>query len=440
MIMNKLWIIIKREYLTRVMKRSFILFTILTPVLFAVFFGVVGYIMSYKDDVAQKILVVDNGNILKKTLKDEPNLYFTFSNDNLETAKANFDAKTYTGILFIPEIKEIQTKKHTVFFYADERLGLETSAIVGDKVEDKIRDYKIEKLSLDKKQLETLDTKVSVEPELIHPSEGKSDATSMTDKVGAGLGTFLGILLYMTILLYGSNVMRSVMEEKMNRVVEVIISSVKPTQLMLGKVIGVGMVGLTQFIIWGLLMFVIQFAVATFFGVDLQNYRQPAAGQMDPELMAGTMQQMVDEIFKINWWFIIPMFIFYFLSGYLLYASLFAAVGSAIGDDIGESQSLSMPLTIPIIMAFYIMFVTIRVPNSNLAIWSSIFPLFAPIVMPARLAFNPPMWQIVLSMVVMLVSTYFFVWLAGRIFRVGILMYGKKVTLRELGKWLFYKD
>ncbi len=277
--------------------------------------------------------------------------------------------------MYVPEIKEIQSKKHTIYFYADERLGLESTSIVENKIEDKIRDYKIEKLQLDKKQLESLDTKVALEPESIHPKDGKSEATSMTDKVGAGLGTFLGILLYMTILLYGSNVMRSVMEEKTNRVVEVIISSVKPTQLMLGKVIGVGMVGLTQFIIWGILMFVIQLAVQAFFGIDLQQYRQPnMATNVDPELMSSTMQQMVDEIFKINWWFVIPMFIFYFLSGYLLYASLFAAVGSAIGDDIGESQSLSMPLTIPIIMAFYIMFVSIRVPNSQLAVWSSIFP------------------------------------------------------------------
>jgi ABC-2 type transport system permease protein len=423
------------------MKKSFILFTILTPLLFAVFFGVVGYIMSYKNDVSQKIIVVDSGNLLNKSLKDENNLYFSFSNDDLETTKTNFDSKKYAGILYVPEIKEIQSKKHTIYFYADERLGLESTSIVENKIEDKIRDYKIEKLQLDKKQLESLDTKVALEPESIHPKEGKSEATSMTDKVGAGLGTFLGILLYMTILLYGSNVMRSVMEEKTNRVVEVIISSVKPTQLMLGKVIGVGMVGLTQFIIWGILMFVIQLAVQAFFGIDLQQYRQPnMATNVDPELMSSTMQQMVDEIFKINWWFVIPMFIFYFLSGYLLYASLFAAVGSAIGDDIGESQSLSMPLTIPIMMAFYIMFVSIRVPNSQLAVWSSIFPLFAPIVMPARLAFNPPMWQIVLSVVVMIASTYFFVWLAGRIFRVGILMYGKKVTLRELGKWMFYKD
>lgn len=439
--MNKLWIIIKREYLTRVMKKSFILFTILTPLLFAIFFGVVGYIMSYKNDVTQKILVVDTGNLLNKTLKDENNLFFTFSNDNLENAKSSFDSKKYTGILYVPELKELQTKKLTAFFYADERLGLETTSIIENKIEDKIRDYKIEKLQLDKKQLESLDTKVGIEPEFIHPKDGDSQATSMTDKVGAGLGTFLGILLYMTILLYGSNVMRSVMEEKTNRVVEVIISSVKPTQLMLGKVIGVGMVGLTQFVIWGLLMFVLQFAIQAIFGFDLQQYRQPnMAANVDPEMMASTVQLMIDEIFKINWWFVIPMFIFYFLSGYLLYASLFAAVGSAIGDDIGESQSLSMPLTIPIIIAFYIMFVSIRVPNSQLAVWSSIFPLFAPIVMPARLAFNPPMWQIILSVVVMIASTYFFVWLAGRIFRVGILMYGKKVTLKELGKWMFYKD
>ena len=161
---------------------------------------------------------------------------------------------------------------------------------------------------------------------------------------------------------------------------------------------------------------------------------------MDPDDINLLVAQVMEELKSQNWLMIIPLFIFYFLGGYFLYASLFAAVGSAIGDDLGEGQALTIPITIPVVIAFYIMFVAVRAPESSLAVWSSIFPLFSPIVMPARLAFSPPFWQIALSLIVLALSSIFFVWLSARIYRVGILMYGKKVSFKELGKWLFYKE
>lgn len=247
--------------------------------------------------------------------------------------------------------------------------------------------------------------------------------------------------MYMTVFIYGMMVMRSVMEEKTNRIVEVMISSVKPFQLMLGKIIGVGAVGLTQVAIWAILIPTMSFLVTLLFGFDSaqMNTSMPAA-EINPDDTEAMIALAMGELTGQNWALILPLFILYFLGGYFLYSSLFAAVGSAMGDDLGEGQALTLPITIPVIIAFYIMFVAVQAPNSSLAVWASIFPLFSPIVMPARLAFEPPMWEILLSIAVLIASCTFFVWLSGRIYRVGILMYGKKVTFKELGKWLFYRD
>ena len=211
---------------------------------------------------------------------------------------------------------------------------------------------------------------------------------------------------------------------------------------MLGKIIGSAGVGLTQLLIWAVLNSIIFVGVQFFFGID-----PSAASQMPNGMPPGAMEEMQDqlpmliaEITRQNWWYIISMGMLFFLGGYFLYASLFAAVGSAMGDDMGEGQSLTFPIMIPIIAAFLIMStVVMRAPHSPLAVFASIFPLFSPIVMPGRLAFHPPVWQVILSLVVLLGTAIFFVWLAGRIYRVGILMYGKKVTIKEIGKWMFYK-
>lgn len=217
------------------------------------------------------------------------------------------------------------------------------------------------------------------------------------------------------------------------------ISSVKPFELMLGKIIGVGGVGLTQLAVWAILIPIIQIIASMFWGVDTSDINQLSMDQagIDQEDVMGEFSMIMSEIANQNWWSIIPLFLFYFLGGYLLYASMFAAVGSAIGDDMTEGQALTIPITIPVAIAFYIMIVTVQSPNSNLAIFSSIFPLFSPIVMPARLAFEPPIWQMILSIVVLIGTCLFFTWVAGRIYRIGILMYGKKASFKELFRWFF---
>ncbi|MEM1215724.1 MAG: ABC transporter permease, partial [Bacteroidota bacterium] len=222
------------------------------------------------------------------------------------------------------------------------------------------------------------------------------------------------------------------------RIVEVMISSVRPFPLMLGKIIGVGLVGLTQVLAWAITIPAMLFIVSVIFGfnVDASTVAAPPpemAG-IDPEVMAN---QIYTELQSFNWWGILPLFLLYFLGGYFMYAALFAAVGSAMGDDLGEGQALTIPITIPVILAFYITLAAIQSPNSSMAVWSSFFPLFSPIVMPARLPFDPPWWQVAGSLVLLVLSCLALIWLSGRIYRVGILLYGKKVTLWEMGKWIF---
>lgn len=437
--MNKLWLIIKREYLSRVQKKSFILTTLLTPLAFLVFFIFVGFIMSYESDEANKIAIVDQDNMLKKAIKDDGKTFFSFPNASLDTLKAQTARGEYNGVLVIPALSDIQTKEHKLFYYSDEQLSLDVESAIESAVSSRIRDHKIATMNLDPQLVESLKTSVEIDPEPI--AEDGEDISSMRTAIGAGLGFIMGIMMYMGVFIYGMMIMRSVMEEKTNRIVEVMISSVKPFQLMMGKIIGVGAVGMTQFLVWIILIPLVSVLVNLVFGFDPQQMQTPgmAATQMDPDDMQSMVMLAMQELGSIDWWVIIPLFLLFFIGGYFLYASLFAAVGSAVGDDIGESQSLTLPISIPVLIAFYIMMVSVRTPHSTLAVWASIFPLFSPIVMPARLAFDVPWWQIALSLVLLMGTVVFFVWLSGRIYRIGILMYGKKVTLKELGKWMFYK-
>ncbi|MCF8238290.1 MAG: ABC transporter permease [Saprospiraceae bacterium] len=437
--MNKLWLIIRREYLSRVQKKSFILTTLLTPLAFLFFFIFVGFIMSYESDEANKIAIIDQNNMLKKAIKDDGNTFFSFPNASLDTLKAQTSRGEYNGVLVIPPLSDIQVKEHKLYYYSDDQLSLDVKSAIESAVSSRIREYKIETMNLDPQLVESLRTSVEIDPEPI--IEGGEDISSMRSAIGAGLGFIMGIMMYMGVFIYGMMIMRSVMEEKTNRIVEVMISSVKPFQLMMGKIIGVGAVGMTQFLVWIILIPLVSVLVNLVFGFDAQQMQTPgmATAQMDPDDMQSMVMMAMQELGSINWWLIIPLFLLFFIGGYFLYASLFAAVGSAVGDDIGDSQSLTLPISIPVLIAFYIMMVSVRTPHSTLAVWASIFPLFSPIVMPARLAFDVPWWQITLSLVLLLATVVFFVWLSGRIYRIGILMYGKKVTLKELGKWMFYK-
>jgi len=437
--MKKLWLIIRREYLIRVKKKSFILTTLLTPLGFGLLMAVSMYMGATSTQVDQAILVKDDSTIFQTADLDTSSLNFEFSNSSLDELKDSYDSLGYDMLVYIPDFNDLDKKAHDIRYYSEEKMGFIVIESIERKVEKAFKAHKIKNASVDQNVLEALNTKITLENgELIeNPDGNQSGKLSMI--VGSVLGGIMGFLMYIVIFVYGGMVMRSVMEEKINRIVEVMISAAKPFELMLGKVIGVGGVGLTQLAIWMLLIPAMMFGVQAVFGVS------PQADQMQE--IAGAAQQIDDfdinnvlkEIYNLNWWMILPVFILFFFGGYFIYSTLFAAIGSAIGDDMGEAQQLMMPIMIPVILAIIMLQPVISNPNSNMAVFGSLFPLFSPILMPARLAFDPPVWQIVLSIVLLFLTCILFAWVASRIYRIGILMYGKKVNLREVSKWLFYK-
>ncbi len=438
--MKKLWLIVKREYLTRVRRRSFIIATLVTPLAFVLLFVVVGLIFSYKGDKTKRIALVDKAGLFsaKAGIADTESIHFVLTSLPLDSLRAGYREEKLDGILFIPALKNLYAESHTVYYYAPKSPTLEVEAFLREQIGKRLRKYKIEQLGLDEKALKAIESKVSIEPEPIDETV-TSNVSKLASAIGAGIGSIMGIIMYMAVFIYGSMVMRSVMEEKTNRIVEVMISSVRPFQLMMGKIIGVGAVGLTQLAIWAILIPLLTSLAGLFFHFEPPQVSTADMPEIDPAEMEGMMMLAIQEIRSLNWWFILPSFLLYFIGGYFLYSSLFAAVGSAIGDDLGEGQSLTIPITIPVLLAFYIMFATVESPDSSLAVWSSLFPLFSPIVMPARLAFQPPIWQVLISLILLLFTSIFFVWLSGRIYRIAILSYGKKASWKTMFKWMFSK-
>lgn len=438
--MRKLWLIIKREYLIRVKKKSFILTTLLTPLGFGLLMAVSIYMGANSTKVDQTVLVKDDSNILQTTDLSSSSLQFDFSEAPLEQLKTDYDSMGYTTLVYVPPFADLQQQKHDIQYYSSEKLGFVVIESIERKVERAFDKYKIDNSEIDPQIIESLSTKISLENGEIIDNPDSDQSGKLSTIIGTALGGIMGFLMYIVIFVYGGMVMRSVMEEKINRIVEVMISAAKPFELMMGKVIGVGGVGLTQLAIWILLIPLIMIGIQTFYGVDTQaDQLQELAGVAAQEVDDFNITAALNEVNKLNWWLILPSFIIFFFGGYFIYSTLFAAIGSAIGDDMGEAQQLMLPIMIPVILAILMLQGVITNPNSNMALFGSLFPLFSPIIMPARLAFDPPIWQIVLSIFLLILSCVFFAWLAGRIYRIGILMYGKKVNLREISKWLFYK-
>ncbi len=442
--MKKLGLIIKREYLARVTKWSFILGTLLTPIAIGLFMIIAGFIMTYEGDTKRHIAVMDSGNILGNgdtlNLEERRGLTFEKVTGNLEDLKND---KKYNAVLELPPITDLNNKKYEVLYHSSEGvLGVGVISQIEGDIERNIYQYKAKAFGFDQEQLKSLRTSVNLERKAAKDEDDEAVVSKTATITATVIGGGMGFIMYFVIFLYGMMVMRSITEEKTNRIVEVMISSVKPFQLMLGKIIGVGLVSLTQLAIWGILIPIIVIISQLLFGVDAQQMQDMNAQMSgaDVQEAQSKMAIFLNEFTKQNWGLIIPMFVIFFLGGFFMYASLFAAVGSAMGDDLGESQSLTLPITLPVLVAFYIMFNVVQNPNSSLATWSSMVPFFSPIVMPARLAFNPPWWEIILSVLILIGSVIFFIWLSARIYRVGILMYGKKVSFKELGKWIFYKD
>ena len=442
--MNKIWLIIKREFITRVKSKAFLLGTFLAPLAMVAFFAVIGFVMSRGSDEQRTIAVIDESDVLKGAIESSKNISLDISSKSFEELLKDYDEDKIDGIIEIPAAIDENERKFEIKYHSDNQLAIDESAIVSNRIEDRIRDYKVKALDLDLESVDKLATNVSLEPQTIKEKDKK--ISSLTNVVGSVLGGIIGYAMFMIILIYGGQVMRSVMEEKVNRIIEVLISSVKPYQLMMGKIIGVGSVGLLQVTIWMLLLGILGPLISSYFiGSESTSAITDMAGVSQADMQVAMsesqekMTQWAQEMANINWAMLVPMSILYFLGGYFAYAALFAALGSAVGEDINEAQTLMFPVMMPLMLAVYIGFSAINAPNSSLVVWSSIIPLLSSVVMPVRLPAEPPVWEIILSVVLLVAFCVFFVWLAARIYRVGILMYGKKASFKELAKWIFYK-
>jgi ABC-2 type transport system permease protein len=438
--MNKTLLIIKREYLSRVRKKTFILSTILTPLLFV---GVIAAVVAItvNNVTNEKVAVVDPNGIFKYSLQNSELVTYDFRTD-IDTS--NFFAKGYSAVLLAPNsglnrssnFKIVSQKSLSRF--ANDRIHDDISKALENNLIS--QQLKIDPLLIDSLKNEAHHVGI----EAVKKDESGNLSNSNFD-VASGIGYVTAFLIYITLFIYGVMVMRGVMEEKTNRIAEVIVSSVKPFQLMLGKIIGIGAVGLTQFLIWIVLISVLSGVATSFIPPDvLQQVRDaqqqiPGSSAQTSEAIRGLASAQLS-LSTINWGLLIFCFIFYFLGGYLFYAALFAAVGSAVNEDAQDAQSLTFPITIPIILAIIIMINSINDPGSSLATWSSIIPFFSPIVMMSRIPFGVPdtvpYWQLGLSMALLIIGFLFTTWLSAKIYRTGILMYGKKPTWKEMMKWL----
>lgn len=445
--MGKISLIIKREYLTRVKKKSFIIMTILGPLLMGGIAIVPAWLATQNEEV-QEIVVVDESYIFIGGLPETESIKFFYDpTTNLEKAKEELMDGKYTALLYIPSnilssnVVQLKYKKNP---------GVSTVYAVEKGVEDKLIEYKFKKSGIDRELLENTKKQSQVDmvtQKIDNAGKGKTDSTM----VSTGVGMFAGILIYIFIFLYGAQVMRGVIEEKTSRIVEVIISSVRPFQLMMGKIIGVAMVGLTQFLLWILLSFMVITAVTSAFSKDdlTQMKKVPSmeevmggqnTAQPDPmeQVTSGNGMELLDKLFgHIHIPTIILSFIFYFIGGYLLYGAFFAAIGAAV-DNEADTQQFMLPITIPLIFSFVMAQFVINNPEGPVAFWLSIIPFTSPVIMMVRLPFGVPLPELLLSMGLLIAGFIFTTWLAGRVYRVGILMYGKKPTYKELWKWLFY--
>jgi ABC-2 type transport system permease protein len=439
--MNKIGLVFKREYLSRVRNKTFLLSTFLLPIVIVAFIFGTAY-LSIKSRSQNKIAVYDPNNYFKESLKGSDNLKFEFVS-NADTASAAYQKKGYTGLLVIPAWDGNSQLNYTI--RSPKQLGISATSKIEDKINNAIEDKVLQKQGITGVMLDSL-RKSAPKSDYTEITEGKGDAKATSSGLAYGIGFGSGILIYIMMFIYGAMVMRGVMEEKTSRIAEVIVSSVKPFQLMMGKILGIGAVGLTQFLLWLVLIFGLVALSQLFIPQD--TMQQVAEAQQNNPMQSGmpggsavqTSQNILGALGSANWAKIIPCFLFYFLGGYLFYAALFASVGCMVNEDPQDAQSLMLPIMMPIIFGFIIMQSTIQNPDSSLAFWGSIIPFTSPIVMMARIPSDPPAWQIALSMALLIGGFLGTTWMAGKIYRTGILMYGKKASWKQMMKWVFAKS
>lgn len=424
------------------MKPSFIILTFLTPLLMVGMITLPLLLAKIQNDTVQKIVVIDRTGLYSSVFTDNENYTFEFANQEVEAYKSQSGSGDYTAILYISDDLSVNPSAATLF--SNEQVGLDMKSYVTGLLKTYVENKKIEELNIpDFKDL-IRQTKVSIDVKTI--KWGKDGEEKMgSAELAITIGMITAVVIYMFIVIYGAQVMSGVVQEKTNRIVEVIISSVKPFQLMMGKIIGIALVGLTQFALWVILSIGLFLAITGSMGKAVDIPASPATqliGTANPQMIASEQNDILAEFLPAleNFDFVQTgvLFVLFFLGGYLLYASLFAAVGSAV-DNETDTQQFSLPLSLPIIFAIYAAIYSAENPDGPLAFWCSMIPFTSPIVMMVRLPFGVPFWQLALSLGILILSFIGSTWIAGKIYRTGILMYGKKITWKEMIKWVLYR-
>ncbi len=438
--MSKISLVAQREFLTRVRKKTFLLTTILLPLLFFGFYALMIY-FSVSTDEKFNIAVNDDANIFKGKIEGDENVHFSFvQHQTQQDLKSQVENGKYNGYAIIPANAKILDIV-TIPIVTENSVGIMSRGKIEDKLNAALEQQRLLALNISKAQLDSAKTSANIQFSNIKGKNNSDDEQGLS----AGVGYISGFLIYIVLFIYGTMVMRGVMEEKVSRIAEVIVSSVKPFQLMMGKILGIGAVGLVQFIIWIILMIGLNFLLPIIFP---SLVHQMHSSGMEPGSMkaADAMHNsgFLNSLGNVNFPLIIGCFIFYFIGGYLLYSSLFACVGCAVNEDPQDAQSLMLPITMPIIFGIVIMSKAVNEPTSGLAVFGSLFPLFSPIVMMARISHGigdiVPLWQLLLSMALLVLGFLGSTWFAGKVYRTGILMYGKKPTWKELWKWALRKS
>jgi len=425
--MNNLLLVIQREYLSKVRKKSFIIMTLLTPLLMTSIF-VIPSIVAMNNNSQTQVAVIDQNNFSQIELTSNDNINFQYLNDfNFEENKFVL-LDTYDMILLIPKVDSMIQIEKQVLIYSKHQISLSAKSMIESQFDKHLTHLQLLNQGINPQKINLAQTNTSIQTYVV---DGEGTNTLGHSETSFSIGLLGGFLIYIFIFMYGTMVMRSIIEEKTSRIIEIIVSSVKPFQLMLGKIISIALVGLTQFALWLILGFGFILIVNGYLSSDELNQLSQSDSQFINDISLSLVNFPLQQL--------LFSFILYFLGGYLLYGSLFAAIGS-VSDQETDSQQFILPITIPLILSFIFVQFVIDNPHSGLAYWLSMIPFTSPIIMMARIPFGVPIFQIVLSILLLVIGFLLTTYLAAKIYRIGILMYGKKISYKELWKWIKYKN
>ena len=437
--MNHLPLIIKREYLTKVRNKAFIIMTVLSPLIMIALIAVVAYLSQLNSNTERTISILDESGLVRDLFKDTENTKYNRLNSiSLEEAKAQVEEKEEYGLLYVGQGESLDETLASIKFYSKDTPSITLMEGIESRLERKFTDIKLQEQGVDLEKLKSSEVNINIGQESF-----QGEKTSKIDNVVKLIfGGLAGYMLFMFIIIYGNMIMRSVIEEKTSRIIEVIISSVKPVQLMLGKIIGTSLAGITQFIVWIVLGGILMTIVSAMLGIDMSSVQTPQQELMQQAMATQStemqIQNFMTAIYNLPMMNLIIMFILFFIGGYLLYSSLYAAIGAAV-DNETDTQQFMLPILMPLILAVYVgIFTVIEDPHGTVSTVFSFVPFTSPVVMLMRIPFGVPIWQQILSVLLLIGTFMFTVWFAAKIYRVGILMYGKKPSYKELYKWLKY--